>query len=95
MQGRKERQAGMHGTHRSILVGGRPAKVDHESIAEVLRHIAVPGLQRRHRHLLVGTHHGAIVFGIEFPGESGRVDQVAEQHRDLAAFGVGGNACWF
>ena len=82
----------MHGTHRSIFVGGRPAKVDHEAIAEVLRHIAVPGLHRRHRRLLVGTHHGAVVFGIEVLGQLRRVDQVAEQHRDLAAFGLRGVA---
>jgi hypothetical protein len=59
----------MHGTHRGIFVGGRPAKVDHEAIAKVLRHIAVPGLHRRHRRLLVGPHHSAVVFGIELLGQ--------------------------
>jgi hypothetical protein len=78
----------MHGPHRRIFVGGRPAKVNHEAIAEILRHIAVPGLQRRHRRLLVGPHHGAVVFGIEVLGQLRRVNQVAEQHRDLAAFGL-------
>ena len=85
----------MHGPHGGIFVGGRPTKVDHEAITEVLRHIAVPGLQRRHRLLLVGPHHGAVVFGIEVLRESGRVDQVTEQHRELSTFGVGpGRSDW-
>jgi hypothetical protein len=49
-------------------VSGRPAKVAHEAVAEVLRHIAVPGLYRRHRRFLVGTHHGTVVFDIELLG---------------------------
>jgi hypothetical protein len=38
--------------------------------------------------VLIGPHHLAQIFWIELAGESGRVDQVTEQHRELAAFGV-------
>ena len=32
----------------------------------------------------------AEVFGVELAGEDGRVHQVTEQHRELAAFGLWG-----
>ena len=41
---------------------------------------------------MVGTHHSAVVFGIEVLGQLRRVHQVAEQHRDLAALGLRGVA---
>ena len=82
----------MHGAHRGVFVGRWPAKVDQQAVAEILGDIAVLGLHRVTGRLLVGTHHGAVVFGIELLGEFGRVNQVAEQHRDLAAFGLEGAA---
>ena len=84
---------GQPGAHRplgGIFVRLRIAKVDQQTIAQVLRHVAVKGLHRRHRGLLIGPHHGAVVFWIKLLGEFCRVDQVAEQHRQLAAFGVRG-----
>src|SRR5262249_7566598 len=81
----------MHGTHRSIFVGGRPAKVDHEAIAEVLRHIAVPGLHRRHRRLLVGTHHGAVVFGIELLDS---FVQSTRSQNSTVTWGGAGSGAW-
>src|SRR5262249_18406079 len=38
--------------------------------------------------LLIGPHDGAQVFGVELAREASRIHQVAEQHRELAAFGV-------
>jgi hypothetical protein len=35
---------------------------------------------------LIGTHHLAEILRVELAGERGRVDQVTEQYRELAAF---------
>jgi hypothetical protein len=35
---------------------------------------------------LIGAYHRAQIFGIKLTGERGRVDQVTEQHGELAAF---------
>ncbi len=91
-QGVEQRQAGMHGAVRGVFVGLGPAKVDQQAVAEILGDIAIIGLERGRRRGLVGTHHGAVVFGIELLGEFGRGDQVAEHHRDLPAFGLEGAA---
>ena len=66
------------------------AKVDEQAIAQVLRHVAIEGLDRRYRGLLVGAHHGPVVFRIKLLREARRVDQIAEHYRKLAAFGVRG-----
>ena len=73
-------------------MGLGPAKVDQQAVAEILGDIAIIGLERGGRRGLVGTHHGAVVFGIELLGEFGRGDQVAEHYRDLPAFGLEGAA---
>jgi hypothetical protein len=39
--------------------------------------------------LLVGPHHLPPIFGVELAGEGGGVDEITEQHRELAAFGLG------
>ena len=86
---------GQPGAHRplgGIFVRLGIAKVDQQAIAQVLRHVAVEGLDRRHRGLLVGAHHGPVVFRIKLLREARRVDQIAEHHRELAAFGVRGSA---
>jgi hypothetical protein len=64
------------------------AKIDQQAIAEILGDIAIIGLERGRSRGLVGTHHRAVVFGIESLGEIGRGDQVTEHHRDLPAFGL-------
>src|SRR5262249_7192333 len=64
------------------------AKVDEQAIAQVLCYVAIERLERRHSGLLVGAHHDAVVFRIKPLGESRRVDQIAEHHRELAAFGL-------
>ena len=64
------------------------AKVHQQAIAQILRNIPVKALDHRGAGLLVGPHHVAPVFRVELPGQAGRVHQVAEQHRELAAFGL-------
>ncbi len=43
-------------------------------------------------HLLIRTDHVPVLFGVELGGECGGIDQVAEHHRELAAFRVGSEA---
>ena len=72
-----------------VLVRLRPAKVEQQTIAEVLRHVAVEGLYGRHHGLLVSAHHAAVVFRVEPLRQLCRVNEITEQHRHLPAFGVG------
>ena len=49
--------------------------------------MALEALDDRSAGLLVRLHDLPQIFGIEATSEGGRVYQVAEQHRELAAFG--------
>ena len=82
-------QAGAHGALRVIFMRLRIAKVDEQAIAQVLGHMPGKALDHGDAGGLVGADHLAEVFGIELPGQAGRIGQVAEQHRELAAFGLG------
>jgi hypothetical protein len=70
-------------------MGLRIAKIDQESIPKILRNVAVKALDALGTGCLVGTHHLAIVFGVELTGQAGRVHHVAKEDGELAAFGVG------
>src|SRR5207245_6975906 len=74
---------------RVVFVRLRIAKVDQQAVAQILRNIPVEALDHVGAGLLVYPHHVAPVFRIELSGETGRVYQIAEQHGELAAFGVG------
>ena len=65
------------------------AKVDQQAIAQILGNMALEALDDLGTGLLIGAHHLAVVFRVELAGEAGGVHQIAEQHRELAAFGVG------
>ena len=62
------------------------AKIDHEATLEVLGQIAVIPVNHRGTALLVGPHHLAQVFWVQVPRQRRRIDQLAAQHRELAAF---------
>ena len=81
-------QAGVHRTPGIVFMGDRVAKIDQQPIAEILRDMALIRPNDRGRGLLVGTHHGAQVFGVEQARELRGAHQVTEQHRELAAFGL-------
>src|SRR5262249_29779773 len=49
---------------------------------------------RRGTDLVIGLHHRAQLFGIELLCQRRRADQVTEQHRQLAALGLGPYAVW-
>jgi hypothetical protein len=80
-----------------VLVRLGIAKVDQQPISEVLRNMAVKALDHRGAGILVGAHQRTVVLRVEPPGQSGRLDQITEQHRQLAAFGLRsmrGMRCW-
>ena len=88
--GLDHRQAGPHGPLRVVFMRQRIAKVDQQAIPQVLGNVPVKALDDRGTGGLVGPHHVAVVFRVELPGQRGRVHQVTEQDRELAAFGLWG-----
>jgi hypothetical protein len=77
-------------------MGHGVAKIDQQPIAEILGDMALVTLDDRGRGLLVGADYGAQVFGVELAGELRGADQITEQHRELAAFGIrsAGSGWW-
>ena len=73
---------------RLIFMGMGVAEVHQEPIAQVLRHIAIKVLYNGGGGFLVGTHDGAVIFGVKLAGERCRLDEIAEQHRDVPPFGL-------
>src|SRR5262249_36378501 len=88
-QGLHDAQPGPHGALRVIFMRQGVAKVDEQSIAEILRDMSLKARDYLGTGLLIGPHHLTQVFRVKLAGEWGRVHQVAEQHGELAAFGVG------
>src|SRR6516162_4180199 len=62
------------------------AKVDQETIAEILGHMPGKALDDVDAGGLVRLDHLAQLLGVELPCQAGGVDHVAEQHSELAAF---------
>ena len=62
------------------------AKIDQHTIAEVLSNIAVILVNHRGTGLVVGPHDLPQVFRVQVPRQRGRVNQIAEQHGEVAAF---------
>ena len=77
---------GPHGALRIVFMRLGIAKIDQQAIAEILGNMALKALDDLSAGLLVGPHHLPQVFGIEPTGERGRIYQITEQHRELAAF---------
>ena len=71
-----------------IFMGLGIAEVDQQAIAEILGDIPVIAGDHLGAGLLIGPHDLAPVFRVELAGEHGRVHQIAEQHGELAAFGL-------
>ena len=62
------------------------AKVDQQTIAEILGDVACVLPDDRGRRLLVGTHHRTQVFRVELARELCGAYQVAEEHGELPPF---------
>jgi hypothetical protein len=88
LHGLNNPQAGAHRPLGIVFMRLRKAKIDEQAIAEVLGNITVEALDDGSTGGLIGADHVPQVFGIELAGEFGRVRQVTEHHRELAAFGV-------
>ena len=91
--GLDDAQAGIHRAPGIVFMGCGVAKIDEQSIAQILGDMALVGLDDLSCGLLVGAHHGTQVFGVELAGQLGRAHQVAEQYRELPPFRVRSAAC--
>jgi hypothetical protein len=72
-QGVEQRQAGMHSAMRGIFVGLGPAKVDQQTIAEILGDMSIEVLDDLGTGGLMGAPHLPQVFRVELAGEAGGV----------------------
>src|SRR5215468_6196835 len=70
-----------------IFMGVGIAEIDEQTVTEQLGDMPIVALNHVGTHPLIGTHHVPPVFRVELRGKLRRVHQVAEHHRELAAFG--------
>ena len=75
------------GLHRRILLCDRIAEIDKQPIAHVVGNVAAEPLHDRVTGLVIGAQDIAQVLGVELLGQWGRIDEVTEHHRHLAALG--------
>ena len=80
-------QRGVNRPGRVVVVGLRPAEIDHQAIAQVLRNMAVVARHHIAAGALVGLHQVAQVLRVELLGQRAGTDQVAEHDRDLPPLG--------
>ena len=80
-----DRKRGVRGAPCGVLVRARIAEVDEDAVAEILRDVAVEALDRLDARRLVGADDFAEVLEVELPGERRRLDEVAEEDRELAS----------
>jgi len=86
-------EASPYGPLGIIFVCQGIAEVDEQAIAKILRNMPLKAGDHLGTGLLIGPHHRAQLFRVELAGERGRVHQVTEHDRELAAFGVGERRC--
>ena len=80
-----------HGTRGIVLVGAGIAEVDEQPVTEILRDVALEAVDDLGTRLLVGAHRLAHVLGVQLPRKRRRTYEITEHHRQLTAFGFGGN----
>jgi hypothetical protein len=83
----RERRA--HGTLRVVPVRHGRAEDGHEAVARELIHDARKAIHRRKGRPEVSLEQLVELLGIEPFGERGRPDEVAKEHRDVAALALG------
>ena len=86
----EDTQPRAYGSLGVIFMGLGIAKIDEETIPEQLGDMSFIALDDFRADFLICMDHVPIVFGIELGGEFSGIDQVAEHHRELTAFGFGG-----
>ena len=88
--GLDHREAGAHGPLGIVLVGARKAKINLHAVARVFGDETIEAANRLRHAPVIGANHFAQLFGIEPRRQLRRTDQIAEHHRQLAAFGFEG-----
>ncbi len=83
----------MHGALSVVFVGGGIAEINEQAVTQVLCDVAAKVLNDICRAFLISAHDVTQVFGIEFAGEVGGTDEIAEHHGQLPAFGVPDARC--
>ena len=58
-----------------------PAKISHDTIAEVLGDVPAESSDRLGRGVMIGSNHLTPFFGVESSSELGRAHQVTEEYR--------------
>src|SRR5262249_12131371 len=86
--------SGPHGPLGVILMRQRVAEVNQQAITEVLGDM--PLIARNHLRTgpLIGPYYLPQFFRVELVSQTGGVDQITEQHGELATFGVGKVRHW-
>jgi hypothetical protein len=87
------------GALRIVFMGLRIAKVDQQSIAEILGNMPVKAGDHLGAGLVIGLDHLTVVFRIELTREACGLHQVTKQDGQLAPFGIrrgkyGKGRCW-
>jgi hypothetical protein len=85
-------QGGAHRALAGVFIRLRVAKVDQQTITQILRDISLIALNHLGTDPLIGPYHLAQLFGVQLCGQGSRIDQIAKQHRELTAFGHGSRA---
>jgi hypothetical protein len=63
-------------------------EVDEEAITEILGDMPLKAGGHLRAGVLIGSYHLPQVFGVQLTGQAGGVHEIAEQDRELAAFGL-------
>src|SRR5215471_14931520 len=72
-----------------VLVRERIAEQRHQPVAELFCHVAAHLHDRRRGSIEIGADKIAPFLGVELRGNSGRTDEIAEHHGEVAAFACG------
>jgi hypothetical protein len=80
-------EARAHGALGVVLVRPGPAEVGEDPVAQILRHVALEARDHFARRGVIALHERAPVLRVHAGREARRVDQVAEEHSQLAALG--------
>jgi hypothetical protein len=87
---RDQLESGAYGPLGVVLVRSWPAEIGQYAVAYEFVDVSLEAINHCSCGALVSAHNRTHVLGVELRRECGRADQVAEQHRQLAAFGGAG-----
>jgi hypothetical protein len=82
-------QPGPHRPLRIVFVRPGVAEVDEQTVTEILGDMPLKAGDHLSARLLIRPHHLAPLLRVELAGQHRGVDEIAEQHRELAALGIG------